>query len=443
MARARVAQISAEEAETLKLEAGPRGNIGKTGLDDCVGHHDLGILVDKVEPVCGAFHVVRVGDGEQAVVQADLGRCRGHARRGLGNPVEHTLALDGGVRQICGLDFGRFAVLVDREAVASDVEGVAQDDLLVGCKAVKFLVVLGTEIRVLNVHDARDGHLAVGRGLDDLDLVLGPVGEHDAQRVDDCKCARAGVVHLDTGIVLEDIHVDHVCSAGDTDLLDKGIDCVGRVALAAEAHEGGHARVVPAADVALLDKLLELALGHDGVRQIEARELPDHGLVHARGIEEPHVRVVAHLELERAQRMCDVLERVVEAVCVVIGRVDAPCVADMRMRRELDAPCDGIAEHRVVVLHVHLETQDGGAFVVLALAHVLKDLAGLGARAVAVGRVDLLFAVAVHLVGGLVARKRKIALNEIEGDVVQLLHVVGGICDLGRGPAEPLDIVDD
>ena len=46
-----------------------------------------------------------------------------------------------------------------------------------------------------------------------------------------------------------------------------------RVAPAAQAHDGGHARVVPSGDVVVVDQLRQLALAGDDVGEVEAGEL--------------------------------------------------------------------------------------------------------------------------------------------------------------------------
>ena len=61
--------------------------------------------------------------------------------------------------------------------------------------------------------------------------------------------------------------------AAHTDGIEEVADAGGGEAAAAQRADGGHARVVPAADVAFLDEPLEEALGEDGVREVEAREL--------------------------------------------------------------------------------------------------------------------------------------------------------------------------
>ena len=79
---------------------------------------------------------------------------------------------------------------------------------------------------------------------------------------------------------LEEGHVDDAVVLGDADACrQKVANGLGRVAAPAEARDRRHARVVPAADEALLDELEELALAEDGVAQVEPGELDLLGVV--------------------------------------------------------------------------------------------------------------------------------------------------------------------
>ena len=70
-------------------------------------------------------------------------------------------------------------------------------------------------------------------------------------------------------------------------------------------------------------------------------------LLEADMVEDPVIDLSVVLELERADRMSDVLERVLEAVCIVVQRVDAPVVALPVVVLMPDA-----VEHRVPHQHV-------------------------------------------------------------------------------------------
>ena len=76
-----------------------------------------------------------------------------------------------------------------------------------------------------------------------------------------------------------------------------------------------------------VDELADLPLADDGVADVEPAVLPLDGAVGVHGVAQPVVGRAAVLELLRAEAVRDVLDRVDEAVGVVVGRVDAPLVA--------------------------------------------------------------------------------------------------------------------
>ena len=102
-------------------------------------------------------------------------------------------------------------------------------------------------------------------------------------------------------------------------------------------------RRAPAARVA------QPALAHHGVVQIEPRELdlPRPIAGQRWSFDAPVVERPVILELQRAQRMRDVLERVGQGVRVVVHRVDAPRVAGPVVGR----PADPV-ERRIAHVHV-------------------------------------------------------------------------------------------
>ena len=70
----------------------------------------------------------------------------------------------------------------------------------------------------------------------------------------------------------ERAHVDPAVGLRHADALAEQLDRFRRVAAAAQADDGRHARIVPAVDDAFLDQLAQLALAGDDVGQVQARE---------------------------------------------------------------------------------------------------------------------------------------------------------------------------
>ena len=210
--------------------------------------------------------------------------------------------------------------------------------------------------------------------------------------------------------------------------------------------EGRHARIVPAAHVTLAHQPQQHALGHDGVREVESRELVLVGpRRHRQVVDEPVVERPVVLELERADRVGDALDRVGLAVGEVVGRIDAPRVARPRMLGVQDAVQHRVAQVDVGRGHVDPRPQHARAVGELAGAHAREEVevllgrpvapralaAGLGERA----------AVLADLVGRQVVDVGLAGLDEVDGPLVELLEVVGGeVQVLAPVEAEPADV---
>ena len=138
-------------------------------------------------------------------------------------------------------------------------------------------------------------------------------------------------------------------------------------------------------DVLLDDELQQLALAHHRVGEVQAGELdllrPRR---HRQVGEQPVVERPVILELERAQRVRDLLDGVRDRMGVVVGRIDRPRVAGAMVR---DAP--HAVEHRVAHVdvrrrHVDLGAQHQRPVLELAGAHPREQVEVLGHRAIAI-----------------------------------------------------------
>jgi hypothetical protein len=149
-----------------------------------------------------------------------------------------------------------------------------------------------------------------------VDRVGRPVGEHQAQRIEHGDRAWRARLEIVAQCLLEHAHVDPGVGTGHADAFAEQPYGLGRVAAAAQAHERGHARVVPAVDPTRRDQLLQPALARDGVAEVEPREFdlsrqrPREEAALGQPLEQPVVERTMVLELERADRVGDVLERI-------------------------------------------------------------------------------------------------------------------------------------
>ncbi len=120
-----------------------------------------------------------------------------------------------------------------------------------------------------------------------------------------------------------------------------------------------HARIVPTGHVAFVDQPDQLPLAEDRVVELQPREL---GLFRpwwfdAHGIEDPVVDLPVVAEFQRAERVRDLLDRVLEAVRVVVHRIQTPFVPSAIVRRVADAQQQRVPHHHVGMGQVDLRPQ--------------------------------------------------------------------------------------
>ena len=96
------------------------------------------------------------------------------------------------------------------------------------------------------------GVLRVVDGLHLLDLALGVVLDHELERAEHREAARRRPVEDVPDLVLEHLDLDGgLALAADADDVEEVAQALGREAAPAQRRDGRHARVVPAAHVAL------------------------------------------------------------------------------------------------------------------------------------------------------------------------------------------------
>ncbi len=247
--------------------------------------------------------------------------------------------------------------------------------------------------------------------------------------------------------VLEHLDVGGAVGARDADGGEEGADGFRREAAAAEAGESGHARIVPAVDTILLHELEQLALAEQRVGDVETVEFDLLRGKDAELLDIPAVERLVVGELERAHGVGDVLDRIRLAVGVVVHRVDAPLVAGAVMRGVEDAVHHRIAHVEVGRGHVDLGAEDAAAVGELAVLHADEEVEIFFDGPVAIGAVLAGLgegaAVLADLVGGEVVDVGLAGLDELQGPLVELAEVVGGVAEALPLEAEPADVLHD
>ena len=199
----------------------------------------------------------------------------------------------------------------------------------------------------------------------------------------------------------------------------------------------------------LLHELQQLALAHHRVGEVEAGELDLARLArHRQVVHRPVVERPVILELQRAERVRDVLDGVRDGMRVVVHRVDAPRVARTVVRRVPDAVDHRVAQVDVRRRHVDLRPEHLGAVFELAVAHPLEQVEALRDRPVApralAARLGERAAVFPDLLGRQLVHVGLARLDEADRVVVDLLEVIGRVVEpILPVEAEPVNAVDD
>ena len=181
-----------------------------------------------------------------------------------------------------------------------------------------------------------------------LALALGIVRDDKLHRMQHAHRALSLLVEVLAQAVLKEAVFDHARALGNADAVAEAADGRRREAAAAQAAQRRHTRIVPAGDDSLFDELSELALRHDRVIDAKAGKLDLARLIgHGNIVHHPVVERAVRLEFERAQRVRDALERVLNGVRKVVHRVDAPLVALTVMVHVADAVNNRVAHVEV------------------------------------------------------------------------------------------------
>ena len=171
-------------------------------------------------------------------------------------------------------------------------------------------------------------------------------------------------------------------------------------------------------------------------------------LLEAYAVDHPFVERAVVLEFDRAERMSDPLQGVLDRMREVVKGIDAPLAALAVMRGVKDAVDGGVAHVHVGARHVYLRTERPAAVGKLAVFHSLEEVEVLFDAPAAEGRfppgLGERSAVFAHLVGSEVIDVRLPVLYQLNGELVALVKVVGAVIDAARRFAsEPEQILVD
>ena len=371
-------------------------------------------------------------------------------------PVRRRVAaLGGGIVGAPQLDHLALGVL--HGLPARDEVGVAQPHLLARRQSEELLGRVLHEVVALDPQLAREADLARARacvlrvvdGFQLLRLALRIVLDHHLERPQHGHAPQRAFVERLAHRELEHAGIDHAVGLGDADALDEIADRRRRHAAPTQARNRGHARIVPARDVPAPHQLRQHALGQHRVGHVQPRELVlARPRRHRQVLDEPVVERAVVLELQRADRVRDVLDRIRLAVRVVVARVDLPLRPRARVGGVQDAVEHGVAQVDVAARHIDPGAQHARAVRELARPHAPEQVEVLLHAAVAPGAVRAGLrqraAARAHLLLALVVDVGLARLDQVLGPRVELLEVVGRVIEvLAPVEAEPAHVALD
>ena len=136
-------------------------------------------------------------------------------------------------------------------------------------------------------------------------------------------------------------------------------------------------------------------------------------------------------KLEGTQAVGDVLDGIALTVRKIVHRIDAPRIARSVVVRIFYPVHQGVTHQHVRMRHVDFCAEDTGAFREFARTHLLEQFAVLGRRAVPVRAVGSRHSGGALLscdgLWGLVIHISLARLDELQGELVQLLEVIAGV----------------
>ncbi len=285
--------------------------------------------------------------------------------------------------------------------------------------------------------------------VEQLHLPLGVVRENHLERIEHAQHTRDFRAEIVAHRVFEggDLHARILARHPD-----RVGECANRLrphTAATQPRDRGHARIVPSVHMPFVHQAQQLALAQHRVVELEPRKLDLRGRLFKTGrFHQPIVDIAIVLELERAQRARDPLDRVAQAVRKIVQRVDLPLgAAPIMMRITTNAHEQRIAHDHVRMREIDLRAQYVRPIGEFTGLHAAQQVEILRRRTIPIGTggarrrhrttigADLLFRLRVHI--------RLALLDQPFRDRVQLFEIVGGVVLAVPVEAEPAHVLLD
>ena len=388
-------------------------------------------------------NVVDIFNGKQSAVLHHV------ARKGMlgGQPVHGAanLAAVGGIAvsglQIgCAVKLGQRAVfIVDRFVTAHDIR-THEAHLAAGLKAEelggRILHIVGALHKQLprerNTARTGIGILGIVGQIEIFGLSLGIVGHHKTDGINDRDAALCRLVQLLAQACLQKTDIHKAVRLGDAGALHEFKNGRGGIAAAAQTAQGGQTGIVPAVHKPFLDQFQKIPLAHHGIGHVQAGKFTLFGLfLEIDVIDDPLIQRTVVFKFQRTQRIGDALQRVLNGMCKVIQRINAPLVALTVMRHVQDAVNGGVAHVHIGGRHVDLGAQCAGAVRKFSVFHALEQVEIFLGRAIPIRRISAGFcqrsAVFAHFVGAQVAHIRIALTDQLTSKLIAFVKIVRAV----------------
>lgn len=185
---------------------------------------------------------------------------------------------------------------------------------------------------------------------------------------------------------------------------------------------------------------MKFSFRHNSVGDVETRIFPDTRLKQVETIKEPVVELSSYFELKRAERVRNSLETITDWVGVIVHRVNAPFITDMRVRMELDSIYDWISKSSISMFMVYSGSQRHFAFLIKTKSHLFENLQVFLNGTVSERRRNALSSFSSHFFHGLRTSKSISLFDELHCKLVKFFKVVRSMSDLKRRVAHKLNV---
>ncbi|CCZ70572.1 uncharacterized protein BN759_02712 [Bacteroides sp. CAG:702] len=304
--------------------------------------------------------------------------------------------------------------------------------------------------------DGMDGRIRVFGivdGLHFLYLPFGIVGQDELHRIQHRRHTGGTGVEVFAYRAFQQGEIVQRVIGGISDFVHKLMDGFGRISSPAESAQGRHTGVVPSVYQPFFHQNQEVALAQQDVTQVQlvelvlARAVVVQVLAFFHPVYKQVVQGAVGHKLQRAERVGHPFEIIALPVGEVIHRVCLPRVTRAVVRSLHHTVDNRVAEVHVRACHVNLGTEHHLAFLYLAGVHLLEQVEAFFHGAVAVrafrSRLGRRTFLSRYLFRGLFVHIRLSFLDEADGEVPQLLEVIGRIIFISPLESQPLDVFLD